>query len=218
MNKIIFSFIAILMLSELSFAEENAISIESAPVIADKSAFYLGLGYSYIMSNRTARHNTPGEPTHGVTVRDVDSHTNAILLQAGYQFNKYLALEGRYTFSISDLTLEDNQYGGRNWDDDIDISNIALYLKPIYPIGDFSVYGLLGYGKVERKDNDDSRGDWDDHNFQWGVGAQYAMTDYLLIFVDYTQWHNSDDEAHSNVPRRVDTEFSAASVGITYKF
>jgi len=206
MKKTTLSLVALLTLSGLSFAGGDIVPdeepIATTPVTIDNSAFYVGIGYSYMSSNRTATHNTPGESNHGETVRDVDSNTNHILLQAGYQFNPYIALEGRYTFSVSDLSLTDNLNGG-DWDDDIDISNIALYLKPMYPIGDFSVYGLLGYGKIKRREDNivPGRGDWDDSGFQWGAGAQYVVTDNFLIFADYTQWHDSEDEKHPNEPR-----------------
>ncbi len=222
MKKITFSIISILALNGFSFAGGSITPVEEtifeAPNFETDSAFYVGLGYSYITSNRTAKHNTPGEIQHGEKARDVDTNANAMLLQAGYKFNQYIALEGRYTFSMSDLTLTNNLNGGDEWDDNIDLTNVALYLKPMYPIGDFSVYGLLGYGKVERKDDDDSRGDWDDSCFQWGLGAQYVITEDFLIFADYTQWHDSDDEKHPAEDRLLDTDFSAISVGVSYKF
>ena len=221
MKNSILSLVSILALSGSSYAGGDIAPIEEpiteAPVIIDDSAFYVGLGYSYISSNRTATHNTPGEPNDGMTVKDMDSNAHNMLLQAGYQFNQYLAVEGRYTFSVSDHTLKDNLNNGNEEDVDIDLSNIALYLKPIYPIGDFSLYGLLGYGKVERENN--VRGSsWDGSGFQWGLGAQYAIMDNLLIFADYTLWYDEEDEENPNVPRLMDTDFSSMSVGLTYKF
>ncbi len=218
MKKIKLSLVAVLTFSGLLFAGEDVTAIEETPVMVDSGAFYIGLGYSYIMSNRTATHNTPGEIDHGETARNIDSSAHAMLLQIGYQFNQYIAIEGRYTFTMSDMTLQDNINDNSEWKDNIDLSNIALYLKPMYPIGDFSIYGLLGYGKVERKDKDDSRGNWDDSCLQWGAGVQYVIIDNFLIFADYTLWHDSDDEAHPNAPRLVDTDFSAISLGATYKF
>ena len=221
MKNSILSLVSIIALSGLSYAGGDIAPIEEpiteAPVIIDDSAFYVGLGYSYISSNRTATHNTLGEPNHGETARDMDSSAHNMLLQAGYQFNQYLAVEGRYTFSVSDLSLTDNLNNGAEEDIDIDLTNIALYLKPMYPIGDLSVYGLLGYGKVERKNGTVAQ-NWDGSGFQWGLGAQYAIMDNLLIFADYTLWYDEEDEAHSRVPRLLDTDFSAMSVGLSYKF
>ncbi len=217
MKKITFSLVSILALSGLSFAGGSVapvVPIEEpiveAPAAVESSAFYVGLGYSYVSSNRAATLHTPGESDHGKIVKDMDSNGHNVLLQAGYQFNQYLAVEGRYTLSVSDLTLVNNLDNGNEKDVDIDVSNIALYLKPIYPIGDFSIYGLLGYGETKR--NHTMR------VFQWGLGAQYAIRDNLLIFADYTRWYDEEDELHPSEPRLLDTDFPAVSIGLTYKF
>ena len=214
MKSSILSLVSIIALSGLSYAGGDIAPIEEpiaeAPLVMDDSAFYIGLGYSYISSNRTAALHTPGEPDHGKIVKDIDSNGHNILLQAGYQFNQYLAVEGRYTLSVSDLTLVNNLDNGNEEDVDIDVSNIALYLKPMYPIGDFSIYGLLGYGETKRNHTMQA--------FQWGLGAQYAIKDNLLIFADYTRWYDEEDEKHPHEPRLLDTDFPAISMGLTYKF
>lgn len=222
MKKITLSIVSILALSGLSFAGGSIVPVEETivevPVIETNSAFYVGLGYSYLTSNRTARLNISGDPLDGDIMRDTDSTANNILLQAGYQFNPYLAVEGRYTFSVNDHSLTHNHRGGLEEDKDIDISNIAIYLKPIYPIGDLSIYGLLGYGKVEREHNPDPHHTWDDSGFQWGAGLQYTVMDNLIIFADYTLWYDEKNEPHDRLPRLIDTDFSAMSVGVSYTF
>jgi len=217
MKKTTLSIVSVLALSGLSFAGGNIapiVPIEEpiieAPVVMNDSAFYIGLGYSYLSSNRVATLNTPGEPKDGKIVKDTDSNGHNILLQAGYQFNQYFAVEGRYTLSVSDLTLVNNLDNGSEKKADIDVSNIALYLKPMYPIGDFSIYGLLGYGETKRNHTL--------HSFHWGLGAQYAIKDNLLIFADYTRWYDEEDETHPSEPRLLDTVFPAISIGLTYKF
>lgn len=224
MRKTVFSLVSILALGNLSFAGGNVspvVPIEEpvteATESAESSAFYVGLGYSYLTSNRTAVLNKPTDPHNGEVVKNTDSNANNIMLQAGYQFNTYLAIEGRYTFSVGDHTLKDNLDNGREEDVDIDISNIAVYLKPIYPIGNLSLYGLLGYGKIERKHN--VKGiSWDGSGFQWGAGLQYAFTDNLLMFIDYTLWYDEEGEPHERLPRLLDTDFSVVSIGLTYRF
>jgi len=219
MKKITLSIVA---LSALSMAGGNIASVEETivetPMIEQSSAFYAGLGYSYLTSNRTARLNKAGDPLDGSVVRDTDSTANNILLQAGYQFNQYLALEGRYTFSVGDHTLTHNHLGGVKEDKDIDISNIALYLKPMYPIGDFIIYGLLGYGKVQREFNERPQHEWDGSGFQWGAGVQYEVAENFSIFADYTLWYDEENEPHDRLPRQLDTDFSVVSVGLNYTF
>ncbi|BAF71817.1 porin family protein [Sulfurovum sp. NBC37-1] len=222
MKKITFSLISILSLSGLSFGGGNVVPIVPVeePIVETpvNSAFYVGLGYSYLSSNRTAKLNKPGDPRHGQVVKDTDSNADNILLQVGYQFNPYLALEGRYTFSVGDHSLTHNHLGGIKEDVDIDISNMALYIKPMYPIGDFSIYGLLGYGKVERERHEEPYRSWDGSGFQWGAGVQYAIGDDFSVFVDYTRWYDEEGEPHERLPRLLDTDFSVLSVGISYRF
>jgi opacity protein-like surface antigen len=195
--------------------EESPQTVENASVF--KSVFYMGAGYSYLQSNRYATLHKPGEADDGKTVKNTDSAANNLMLMAGYQYNPYLAIEGRYTVSIGDHTLTDNLNNGYKEDVDIDISNIALYLKPMYLVGNVSFYGLLGYGKTQRKHN--VRGSsWDGSGFQWGGGVQYMVGGNLSIFADYTQWYDEEDELHPTAPRLLDTDFSTVSTGITYKF
>ena len=224
MKNITFSLVSILALSGISFAGGNVSPVVpidepvlEAPVVIGSSAFYVGLGYSYLSSNRTAVLNNPADLRNGQVVKDTDSSANNILLQAGYQFNQYLAIEGRYTFSLGDHALTHNHINGLEEDMDIDISNIAIYLKPIYPIGDISIYGLLGYGQVDRTHNVRNHS-WDGSGFQWGAGLEYAINDKFSIFADYVLWYDEDGEPHEYLPRLLDTDFSVVSVGVSYRY
>ncbi len=222
MKKITLSIVSIMFLSQLSFAGGSILPVDEpiveVSVIEDNSAFYVGIGYSYLTSNRTARLNIEGDPFDGNIVKDTDSTANNLLLQAGYKFNKYFALEGRYTFSAGDHSLTHNFENGREEDVDISISNLAVYLKPMYPIGDFTLYGLLGYGKTEREFNVAPIHTWDESGFQWGAGFQYEVMDNISIFADYTLWYDEEGEQHESIPRLLDTDFSVISIGISYKF
>jgi len=214
--------ISVLLLSGLLFAEDNILQKQinntNEFVFFNKNTFYIATGYSYILSNRTATLNKPSNPQHGTIVRNRDTHANGMLLKAGYQFNKYLAIEGRYTFSIGDHVITDNISNGSKESVDVDLTNLALYIKPIYPIGNFSLYGLLGYGKIDRQQNTTPVHNWNNDNMQWGIGGEYAIVDNYSIFIDYIQWHESKDEPHAIMPRLLDTSFSAVSMGVTYSF
>ncbi len=219
MKKITLSIVSILLLGELSFAGgsiEKPIIVEE-PVAEENSAFYVGLGYSYLWSNRTATLNLPIDPNNGNVLRNMDSAANNLLLQAGYQYNQYLAIEGRYTVSVGDHTLTNNLNNGSKEDVDIDITNFAIYLKPMYPIGDVSLYGLLGYGKTQR-DHNVANHTWEESGFQWGAGMQYTITDNILIFADFTEWYDKEDEPHNHEPRLLDTDFSTVNIGLSYRF
>jgi opacity protein-like surface antigen len=175
--------------------------VEVAAPVVDDSGFYLGLGYSYMnLTNDTGS-------------SEVDYTGNAITVLAGYNFNKYIALEGRYSVVLGDIAED---WGSGDVDIDGKMSNIGLYLKPMYPIGGLTLYGLLGYGQVtfdrdwmEYKDEESA--------FQWGLGASYSVNDNVGLFVDYTRLY--DDEGFSDCFCFVDNiVVDSINVGVTYKF
>lgn len=117
-----------------------------------------------------------------------------VLLLAGYNFNQYFGVEARYA-GLTDC-----------------LENYGIYAKPMYPFGPLTVYGLVGYGEATY-DNGvrDNSGD----GFQWGLGANYAVTENIGVFVDYTNLYD-DDEFDGNVAS--DVTVDSINVGMTYKF
>ncbi|SFV60595.1 putative outer membrane protein OmpA [hydrothermal vent metagenome] len=107
----------------------------------------------------------------------------------GYNYNNYLAIEGRVSKSLFK-------------EDYADISNYAIFAKPQYKFideerdncedGYTTIYALIGYGvtKVEGTDGKTPgyRGEsiTDDSGFQWGLGISYTFDD-----------ENEDDEKHT---------------------
>ena len=182
-----------------------------------EAPFYLGVGYSYFQSKRSAALSVPGETGGGVKLMDRKGNSNNVMMQGGYRFGSYLALEARYTLSVGDQTVTDNLDFGRQKEVDVDISNFALYLKPMYAIDDFLLYGLLGYGRIDG-DQDLTHGSWKQDGFQWGLGLQYSVGERLSIFADYAKWYHKSDEKEPADSSLVDTDFSAISTGVSYKF
>ncbi len=221
MKNITLSIALSLVLSSLSYLQADVAvqegSSEASTVAKKKNSFYVGVGYSYLSSNRTATINEADNPNHGQVVRNTDSTANNLLLQAGYQFNPYLAIEGRYTMSIGDHALEHNHENGTKEDINIDISNIAVYLKPSYPINDFSIYALIGYGQVKRDHNVEHH-TWKGEGFEWGLGVQYTIIEELAVFVDYTSWYDESREPHPKLLRKIDTDFATMNIGLAYLF
>ena len=178
--------------------------VEVVAPVADDSSFYVGLGYSYM--------NFQGEG-EGEGPYEYDINGNAFTVLAGYNFNKYFAVEGRYSLTVGDLTYEEGDYEG-DWEGDM--TNIALYLKPMYPISELTLYGLLGYGQVTL--DRDSEEEFSESGFQWGLGASYAVNDNIGVFVDYTRLY--DDTGFDGGGRYEDEDIviDSINVGVTYKF
>ena len=153
--------------------------------------FYLGLGYSYIkMQDDTLNNEITGD---------------AITAIIGYNLHRHLALEGRYSATLGDLSTD---AGDQSWD----MSNVALYLKPQYSINQIKLYGLLGYGQVTL----DNGASHSEDGFQWGLGASFAATDTVEVFVDYTSLYDDDGFDDFTLNNEIYTD--SITIGINYNF
>ena len=101
--------------------------------------------------------------------------TYGVNLKAGYMYNQYIGIEGKYIYTP--------------WGDkDKTLKHYGLYLKPTYPVTDhIDVYALLGYGKTECETIKGSQ-----KGFAWGAGAEYTINkkisgkkDGLGVYVEY---------------------------------
>ncbi len=186
---------------------DNDGSIESNKV----GAAYVGLGYSYMNNGLTLKDYFTGDRL------DSDIQGNALTLLAGYNVNEYFALEGRYSNTISDLSVD---YSINEFDEGINLggkmSNIAFYLKPKYTSDDITFYGLLGYGKLKLEL--DSIDILTESNFQWGLGLSFNAGKYLdKFFIDYIRLY---DDSVGSLNQGFDTDLvvDTFNVGLTYKF
>ena len=242
MKKLTLPIAAVMAMSTFAIAGGDIAPVEEpmvevvAPVVSD-SGFYLGLAYA--MANYTEEYDAHNTTPVGWNDRvgTYEEDYNAIMLQAGYKINKYLAVEGRYWKSFGDADWSDK--GQRNgmamghptsssWDIsgsyDGDFTAWGIYLKPMYPVTEiFDVYALLGYGNVEIDDGIYKGDGLDESGFQWGLGASYAFTNNISIFLDYVNMYNDDDsEFHTMGPETSDRDFEETiytiNFGVTYKF
>jgi len=200
LKNIILSLVSILALSGVLYAGGDIEPIEEVFVPdVDNSAFYIGLGFGSASVN------------DNFTSEEISNNT--VMLQAGYQYNEYVAVEGRYIFGFS--TDYDPGTTGNSPDDyDGDFSSWGLYVKPMYPIGDFTLYALLGYGGVML----DSLvlGDAYESGFQWGLGAGYTFTDNISVFVDYVSLYDDTGFDYRAEDREIDSD--TWTIDVSYKF
>lgn len=116
MKKCVLSFVSIMALSGLAYAggdmtESVEPVVEIPEIVEDTSSFYAGVGYSYMeYESSWVDGGDSAEIAEG----------NAVTVLAGYNFNQYFALEGRYSLTLGDITYNDE-------DIESDISNIGLY-------------------------------------------------------------------------------------------
>jgi opacity protein-like surface antigen len=132
------------------------------------------------------------------------------MLQAGYQYNRYVAFEGRYWIGVGGIDQTPNNASG-------DFDAWGLYVKPMYPVTNtLDLYALLGY--ADSTIDYDSALDWETDGFSWGLGAQYAITDRILLFADYVSMASQDTIDYNGGSVNADTDLYTINIGVTYKF
>jgi len=220
MKKLNLSLAAILATSTFALAGGDIAPVEpvvETPYVEDTSAFYLGLGYGGMKAKLD---------TDFLSINKTSDTFNQVMLQAGYKFNDYVAIEGRYYIGTddSDFSLYDPFTPGLT--QNISSDSWDIFVKPMYPITDsFDIYALLGYGETSfdyswgRNTNFGDTG-----GFAWGLGAAYNFSDSWSVFVDYIDQSNGgvDDYALTRngtlVPLNLDLDFDTWTVGVTYTF
>ncbi|MDQ7047656.1 MAG: porin family protein [Sulfurovum sp.] len=167
------------------------------------SSFYLGLGASALkLDNGDTKENFKA---------------NAVTLQAGYDYNKYLGIEGRYSRSFGNVKYDKGTSTNANIGDyPTDFTNIALYLKPQYKLEKFSAYALLGYGEVALTNIPQGGVDRAEAGFQWGLGLSYDITNNISVFADYTNLY--EGKGFNYIATNSDITVDAATLGFLYKF
>ncbi len=169
--------------------------VETEVVEPALTGFYLGGAYSY---------NTAELSSYDDRVRIVaDQYNDGLTLIAGYNFNDFIAVEGRYSGLYEADYIE-----GNTW---------SIFAKPQYPVSpEVKVYGLIGFGGVTLDDVDYGTIMDNETNFQYGAGAAYAATKNVELFVDYTIVYD-DNVEFLNGPR-IDLTNDAVTFGANYKF
>ena len=201
MKKIALSVVAIVGMSSFVFAGGDIVPVTEPSgevVVESPSAFYVGLGIAAV----SATGNTLSENIFDE--KNGQERLGNVTLLAGYDYNEYVAFEGRYTTSFAR-------------EDIVEMNGWSLFVKPQYPVSEeFSVYALLGFGGVTMDGINGSAVDVDDTGFQWGLGVSYDVYDNMVLFADYTSLANDMDGIFWGGELAADAD--AFTVGLNYKF
>ncbi|MCJ8297113.1 MAG: porin family protein [Colwellia sp.] len=155
-------------------------SIYTSSVCADNS-WYLGAQYS---------------------VQEVaslpDRELNTAGIVAGYQFNKFFALETRMNIGTSGYSH--SRSSDQEYKEDIDIQ-ASLFIKGSYPISNtFSIFALAGVSKSKyeittTRHHTDIDGNYtqiyphiikhSESGFNYGVGLNYQISEAFSLYIDY---------------------------------
>ena len=198
MKKIVLSVWTVAVMSSFGFAGGDVVPVVVPVDEVDESSFYLGLAVTAVSTRDSDMDMEFFDTEYGQ-----DRLGNFSLL-AGYNFNEYIAVEGRYTTSFTHEDL-------------VEMDGWSIFAKPQYPINEaFSIYALLGFGGVILDGADGAAVDVDDSDFQWGIGMSYLFVEEASIFIDYTSLANEMDGSYYNGALQVDAD--AITIGINYQF
>ena len=205
MKKLNLSLAAIFAMGTFAVAGGDIAPVEPVveePVVESTGNFYLGLAYGYVNVDASVTYNN--NTTLSTNLSDYDS----MMFQAGYNFNQYIAVEGRYWWGFdNDFTVGNVNYT-ENWD------TWGIYVKPQYPVTEaFNIYALLGYANT---DQGNAFNDTSADGFSWGLGASYAFTDNFSVFIDYVDMYNDDYDYNNGW--NADLDINSWNFGVTYNF
>ena len=213
MKKFTLSIVAVMAMSTLAIAGGDIAPVEpivETPMVEESTgAFYLGLAYG--AANLDMTDTSTEDPTN--TFSD-DFDYGTVMLQAGYKFNPYIAVEGRYWIGLDEDIFADETLNIDTW---------GLYVKPMYPVTEaFDIYALLGYASSDMEvswPGGSYEPSYDMDGFSWGIGGAYAFTENLSVFVDYTSLYD-DDNTYDDGGEifKVDDEITSWNFGVTYTF
>lgn len=144
-----------------------------------------------------------------------------IVGKVGYNFNKYIAVEGRAGFGITDA---DHDGGGASELKE----NYGLYLKPQLPLGDkVSLFGLAGYAKAKVESTGGNAGsligEVNEASPSFGLGLEFAINDSWSLVAEGVRILHSVENAYNTVSSNAisnedDINLDTYGLGLNYKF
>ncbi len=183
-----------ILLSALTF-----FALSQTMLKAEDQGLYVGLGYANTNIDISASNINIG-----------DLSTDSIVFLAGYDFNEYLGVEGRYYLNSSEAAYE-YELGNTPLSGKYKAESFAIYAKPQYNFMILNIYALLGMSSNDYTVNSFLGGDKSDTLFSWGAGVKFNITQSLGAFVDYTNMGETDTIL-------TNTDLSSWNIGFSYKF
>jgi len=200
-----------------------ALAIMASPfAMADESGWYAGINVGQSnakIDDDSITRGLLGNGFSSISIKDEDSDLGYKIF-GGYQFNKYLALEGGYfdlgSFGFTATTVPAGTLVGN-----IEINGLNLDLVGIVPIAKrISALGRVGASYAQAKDTFTGTGSVNilnsnpskrDTNYKFGLGLQYDFTEALAIRAEGERYRINDAVGNKG-------DIDLVSVGLIYRF
>ena len=143
-----------------------------------------------------------------------------VVAKAGYNFNKYIAVEGRAGFGVTDA---EHDGGGTSELKE----NYGIYLKPQLPLGDkVSLFGLAGYAKAKVEsaggNNGALVGTVDEASPSFGLGLEFNVNDSWSVVAEGVRLLHGAENTYNvlggGTKLEDDINLDTYGLGVNYKF
>ncbi len=197
MKKFVLAAFAVITMSAMAFAGGAVAPIEEPVVVEEVSKdFYVGAGVTGL--------TTYIDGQKDYTEDTFDSEVSAGLeIKAGYVFYRDNAV------SVAIEAQAGRSFWGFGENDDLYTYDYAAFIKPAYAFGDKSIYALVGYAKSGITDGDET---YQENGLAYGVGAEYAFTDTVAVYIDYTMLPAFTEDGFSDINN------DKVALGVNYSF
>lgn len=144
----------------------------------------------------------------------------AVAAKIGYEFNKYIAIEGRVGHGLNSADFD---AGGESEMKE----NYGLYLKPQLPVSDsLSIFGLAGYAKAKVESTGTSNigltGVVNEASPSFGLGLEYDVSESWSVLVEAVRLLHSVEGTFVNgsgaTVSENDLNLDTFGFGVNYKF
>ena len=196
--------------------------IASSTALADEAGWYgganIGRSSATIDDPRiTSGLASTGLATTSIANRDRDS---SYKIYGGYQFNKYIGLEGGY-FDLGKFGFTANTLPLGSLDGNIRLRGFNLDAVGTFPLSEkFSALGRVGINNAQARDTFRGTGAVNvanpnpskrDTNYKLGVGVQYAFNDVLVMRGEIERYRINDAIGNRG-------NIDVFSLGLIYRF
>ena len=196
--------------------------IASSTALADEAGWYgganIGRSSATIDDPRiTSGLASTGLVTTSIANRDRDS---SYKIYGGYQFNKYIGLEGGY-FDLGKFGFTANTLPLGSLDGNIRLRGFNLDVVGTFPLSEkFSALGRVGINNAQARDTFRGTGAVNvvnpnpskrDTNYKLGVGVQYAFNDALAMRGEIERYRINDAIGNRG-------NIDVFSLGLIYRF
>ncbi len=197
-------------------------AVTSTCALADEGGWYGGANIGQSQATVDDARITSGLASRGLTTTSIldNNRATSYKIYGGYQFNKYLGLEGGY-FDLGKFGFTANTSPLGSLSGNILLRGFNLDAVGTLPLSEkFSVLGRIGINNAQASDSFTSTGAVNignpspskrETNYKLGVGMQYAFSDALAMRAEIERYRINDAIGNKG-------DVDMLSLGLVYRF